>query len=568
MPRTIVVLGGALSGPTAAARARETDEHARIVLVTMDDRVSYAAAGIPYHLSGEVESIDALDRERAELFRTVYRIEVLTQTEAIGIDPVQKRVTVSHKRKRSELAYDTLIFALGAGMKPVTPAFEAANVSSLREHQDLEAISRILATKPAARIAVIGGGVHGISMVDGLVRRGAEVTLIERTPALLPEFGAQVTRFAHETLASRARVIIGATITRARIAKGRITALVLSKGDQVATDYVVVAAGIAPRTELLGRAGAHLAPDGSVYVTNRAETSLADVYACGICVSVPHVVSGAHVWSAQGSVADKTAQVAGANAAGGRARLARATASVLKRVLDTTIGRTGLSESQARAHVGANFDMTTIHAPSHDAYFPGSSSVLVQLFWDKVSGRVLGCEAAGCAGVDKRIDVAACAIAGGLTVEELATIDFGYAPPYGSQRDPLNVAATVAAAERDGLFRGITPEELTPRLPHVRLVDVRPIAEHASGHVPGAVSVPLETLRDGLAALPRDASIVVYCGTGRRGYLASRILVQAGYNDVRNLEGGLRSWELMEQPIAAARKPAPRRGDRKETKTS
>ncbi len=559
MPRrTIVVLGGALSGPTAAARARETDEHARIVLVTRDARVAYAAAGIPFHLSGEVKSLAALDRERARFFETVYGIEVLTKTQVHALDPVRKSVALEGPAGRSSLGYDALVFALGARMKPMSPKLQGTNVNSLRTLDELEAaqraLGRVKGRKP--RVAVVGGGIHGVAIVDGLVRRGAEVTLIERGGALLPQFGPQVTRLAHEELATRARVLVSAAITAAEVEKGKVTRLSLSGGVELPVDFVVVTAGIAPRTQLLEAAGAHLAPDGSVYVTERAETSLPDVYACGICVSVPQLVGGAHAWNAQGAVADKVAQVAGANAAGGGARLQPVAGSQLRRVMGLAIGRTGLSEPEARAFVGANFDATTIHAPSHDAYFPGSSPVLVQLYWDKSSGRLLGAEVAGRAGVDKRVDVAAAAIAGGLTVETLATLDLGYAPPYGSQRDPINVAATVAAAERAGLFNGITVAELEARLGQVQVVDVREAKESAKARVPSALSIPLEELRARKKELSNKGTVVTYCGDGRRGYLASRILTQSGFPDVRNLEGGLRSWELMERQLE--------RGKRKE----
>jgi NADPH-dependent 2,4-dienoyl-CoA reductase/sulfur reductase-like enzyme/rhodanese-related sulfurtransferase len=552
MRRTIIVLGGALSGPTAAARAREIDEKARIIIVTRDARVSYAAAGIPYHLSGEVDSLDALDAERAEFFEKVYGIEVWTGVEVTGIDAVRKRLQL---RGKPAIAWDALVFALGARSRPLEVPLQQRNVNALRTLDDVERLMKVL---PGGRVAVIGAGLHGVAAVDGLVRGGAQVTLIERDVSILPQFGAQVTRLAHEELAKKVRVLTRTTVKATRVQKDRVTALTLSNGEQVATDFVVVTAGIMPATELLKQAGAHLAPDGSVYVTERAETSLPSVYACGICVSVPQAISGAHAWSAQGAVADKVAQVAGSNAAGGDARLLPIAGSMLRRVLDLTVGRTGLSERQARAQVGAHFQMTTIHAPSHDAYFPGSHPVLVQLFWDSASGRILGCEAAGRSGVDKRIDIVATALAGGLTVDQLAAIDLGYAPPYGSQRDPINVACTAAAAEKSRLARFVTPEELHGRSGEVVVLDVRGAADHRAGHIPGAVSLPLEELRRRVDKLEKDRSIVTYCDSGRRGYLAARILSQNGFSDVANLEGGFRSWCLTELPVAVAKRSSAR----------
>ncbi len=558
--RRILVLGGALAGPTAAARARETDEEARITILTREARVAYAAAGLPYHLSGEVRSLEALDRERAEFFRRVYRIDVWAGCEATAIDPFRRVLEVRRKGGVRRLPYDALIFALGARARAPEPALTGDNVNTLRTLDHVLRLEEEL-RRGRRRVAVIGAGLHGVAVVDGLVRGGAEVTLIERAPRILPQFGIQAARLAHEALERRCEVIPGATVVDATARRGRIRSLRLSTDRDVPVDFVVLTAGIAPATELLARVGAHLAPDGSAYVTERAETSLAGIYACGVCVSVPHLWSGLHLWSAQGAVADKTAQVAGANAAGGDARLAPVAGTMIRRVLDWTVARTGLTEREARAHVGADFQMTTVHAPSHDPYFPDAHPVLVQLFWDRASGRVLGAEVAGRSGVDKRIDVVAAALAGGLTVEDLARTDFAYAPPYGSQRDPVNVAATAAACERAGLVRFVTPEELHERLADTLVVDVRARADAREGGIPRARRLPLEELRGRFRTLDRRRAIATYCDTGRRGYLAARILVQKGFRDVVNLEGGFRSWRLSGLPVQASRR---RKNGRKE----
>ena len=546
--RTIVVLGGSLAGPTAAARARETDEKAKIIILTRESRVAYAAAGLPYHLSGEVKRLGDLDRERADFFRNAYRIDVRTETNVVRVDPARKRLQLVHAGKEESLDYSALIFAGGARTRTFEPKLEGSNVNGFRTPEDLTALKGVL--KKKGRVAVIGGGLHGLATVDGLILAGAKVTLIERSDSILPEFGPQVTRVAHEALEKRAKVLTRTTVTGARTQKGKVVALELSSGAVLETDFVLVATGIAPRTELLAAAGAHLAPDQTVYVNSRAETSRPGIYACGICASVPQLLSGAHVWSPQASVADKTAQVAGGNAAGGAAQLAPLAGSMIKRVLDVTVARTGLTESQARSRVGANYEMTTIHAPSHDPYFPGANDVLVQIFWDRSTGRLLGAEVAGKTGVDKRIDIAATALAGGLTVDELAAIDFAYAPPYGSQRDPMNVAATVAAAERAGRCVAITPERAFARQAELRLLDVRSTAEHQKGHIPGSLSVPLEGLRAQLKKLEPGSAVVTWCDSGRRGYLASRILLASGFVDVANLEGGFNSWKLMGFPVS------------------
>ena len=281
--------------------------------------------------------------------------------------------------------------------------------------------------------------------------------------------------------------------------------------------------GLVPRTELLQGAGAGTATDGTLIVDERARTTLPNVYACGVCISVPQVITGRPVWWAQGALADKTAQVAGANAAGGSARLSPALGSVLVRVLDSTVGRTGLSQAEAIAQFGSeNVGATLISAPSHERYYPQAASLLVQLYWHRRDGRLLGFEATGAAGVDKRVDAAAGAIAAGLSVEQVATLDLGYAPPYSAARDPLNAAATVASLERAGLGESIEPEELNRRLGEVQVVDVRPAGSNGIGPIPGSVTIPLEALRQRIATLDSSRPTVTVSQTGWRGWLASR----------------------------------------------
>ncbi len=290
-----------------------------------------------------------------------------------------------------------------------------------------------------------------------------------------------------------------------------------------------------------------------VIVDDRARTSLEGVWACGVCVSMPQAVTGTPVWWPQGALADKSAQVAGANAAGADACLAPALGTMLLRAGDTTVGRTGLSAAEADAELGReHVGVTTVHAPTHDPFFPGATPLFVQAIWDRRTGRLLGLEAAGTAGVDKRVDAAAAAIAGALSVEHLASLDFGYAPPYSAARDPLNVVATVAAAERAGLAESITPKVLAAKREDYLVVDVSGADERAGGAVPGAHAIPLEELRARGGELDRARPVVTVDATGRRAYLAARILRQAGFPHVRFLGGGLASWALLGLPLEGA----------------
>ncbi|MBI2393799.1 MAG: FAD-dependent oxidoreductase [Deltaproteobacteria bacterium] len=545
--RTIVVVGGALAGPTAAARARELDDHARIVLVERNVRVSYAVGALAYHLSGEVAAIDALDREDRGFFEAFYRVEVQKETEAIALDPAARTVTLRRRGpsgsfKDESLAWDALIYAPGAEtIRP--PEVAGDNVRPLRTVGDLEAISAAL-HGGARRFLVLGGGSFGLEAADGLLRGGAEVTLVERGHTLLPRFGDHVSAAVLRALSAKADVRLGVTAVSSEARDGRATEardgrvhrVILSDGTTVDTDWVVLATGVKPRTSLLAAAGVRLHEGGSAAIDDRARTSAPGIFACGSCVAVESALTGQPVWWPQAAIADKTAQVAGANAAGADERLFPFTGSMLVRVLDLAVGRTGASWEEARATFG-DVARTLVHARSNDPFFPGAAPIALELIWSRADGRVLGVEAVG-AGVDKRIDAAAAAIAARMTIEQLARLDLGYSPPYAAARDPLNVVATAASAERAGLGRSITAREV--RAGTYVLLDVG--TERAP--LPGARHIPITELRDRLGELDRDASIVVCSGSGRHGWLAVRILAQHGFSDVHNLAGGVSSLEL------------------------
>jgi NADPH-dependent 2,4-dienoyl-CoA reductase/sulfur reductase-like enzyme len=526
--RTIVVVGGALAGPTAAARAREIDDHAKIVLVERNVRVSYAVGALAYHLSGEVSQIDALDREDRGFFEAFYRVEVRKETEAVAIDPKARTVTLRHAGTDAAMSYDALIYAPGA--ETIRPAGIAGdNVRPLRTVGDLEAISAAL-HGGARKFLIIGGGSFGLEAADGLIRGGADVTLIERGDSLLPRFGTHVSAAIKNALKGRVR--LGVTAVSADSSNGRVTRVTLSDGSTIDTDWVVLATGVKPRTSLLEAAGAKLHDDGSAVIDDRTRTSADGIFACGSCVSVESAITGKPVWWPQAAIADKTAQVAGANAAGQDERLFAFTGSMLVRVLDLSVGRTGLSFDEARSSF-KDVGRTLVHARSNDPFFPGAVPIALELVWDRSDGRVLGVEASGGAGVDKRIDAAATAIASRVTIEQLARLDLGYSPPYATARDPLNVAATAAASERAGLGR--TTSALSGVVLDVR-TDGTPL--------PGSIRIPITELRDRLGELDKNASIVVCSGSGRHGWLAVRILTQHGFKDVQNLAGGITSLEV------------------------
>jgi NADPH-dependent 2,4-dienoyl-CoA reductase/sulfur reductase-like enzyme/rhodanese-related sulfurtransferase len=543
--RTILVVGGALSGPTAAARAREIDDAARIILLEQGGAVSYAVGGLASRVSGEVTSQRALDREDSLFFDEVYRVDVRTGLRVQRIDAGRHAVTVDGH----DVFYDSLIYAAGAEsiMPDVAGLDGADNVFRFRTLKDLQGITARL-KRGARRVTVLGGGYFGVEAADAFLRRGCRVTVVERATRILSPLSPAMSRAAAAALErAGASIVTGAGAASVARKGSAITALTLTNGAAIKTDLLIVAVGVRPRTSLLREAGALLLTDGTVPIDARAATSLPDVFACGVCVSVPHAPTGELAWLPQAAIADKTAQVAGVCAAGGDARIGPVVGTTIVRAGALTVARAGAIGD----HAGLGTATVDIHAPSHDRFFPDSASMSIALTYHEPTGRVLGAEMAGRTAVDKRIDVVATAIAGGLTVEQLAMLDLAYAPPYSAARDPVNVAGTVAAAVRAGLAAAWTADAIAADANGVTLIDVRVDAERRKGTIRGARGVPLAALRKDRRL---GAGRVVFVSeTGQQAYLAARIAQASGVRDAGFLSGGLRSWLAAGYPLTKPR---------------
>ena len=544
--RTIVVLGGVMGGAAAAKRARETDEDARIVLLEPSAEVNYAMAGLAYSVSGEVVSLEALNRQRASYFQDVYRVEARTGITPTHIDVAGGAVVLGGGER---LEYTSLVYALAP--ESVLPAIRdllpASNVLQFRILSDFESIAGALAAG-ARRAAVLGGGMAAVEAADAFIRRGVKVVLVESQPRLLVNFSETSSRLAREALEKAGvGVLTGAVPGRALRDGDRVRALELGR-EALDVDLVVVAGALQPRTGLLREAGAELSEDGSVLVDEYGATSLPHVWAGGGSVAVTHAVSGWPIWLPRPAIADKTAQVAGTSAAGGTARMVPVVNTVIVRAGDLTLGRTGLLWEEAGAFAGKEVGAVEVHGSSCDRYLAPSQPLSVTLTFHKGDGRILGAEVVGRAGVDKRVDVLSAAIAGGLTVETLSLLDLAYAPPYATARDAIHLAGHAAAAARAGLARPWLAEELSAGKASVHVVEVEPERGRA-GEMGDALEVPFRQLRERLDSLPRDKPLVFVSETGRLGYLAARLARQRGFRDAGYLVGGLLSWRAAGRPL-------------------
>ena len=543
----VVIVGGVAAGASMAARARRLDESARITVLERGPDVSFANCGLPYHIGGEIADRGRLAVQTPESLAALLNIEVLTRTEAVSIDRERKVVVVravgadGAGGPERELAYDKLLLAPGASpLRPPLPGIDDARVLTLRNLQDMDRIKS--AAERAEAVLVIGAGFIGLEMAEQLRRIGKVVTLVEAAdqvlPPLDPEMAAPVAARLRE---EGVELVLGDAIAGFADESGRLSAA-LKSGRRVTADLAVLAIGVKPESGLAASAGLELGARGAIKVNGFMQTSDPDIYAAGDVVESVDRLTGAPMNLPLGGPANRQGRVVADHIF--RPAEARPypghVGTAIVRVFDVAAGLTGWTEKRL-AQAGRAYRATVITDYQHASYFPGAVPLTVKLLWSPEDGRVLGAQATGADGVDKRLDVLATALVGGLTIDDLAQLELAYAPPFGGARDVVNTAGFAAQNARDGLVRPVTA------LPEDRAVlDMRPAAVAELDPVPGAVNIVPAELRARLGELDRTKPWVTVCAMGKTSYFGARILAQAGF-DVVSLAGGVRL-----RPVASA----------------
>ncbi len=542
--RKIIIVGGVAAGATAAARARRLDETAQITIVERGPYVSFANCGLPYRISGDVKKRSALILQTPEGFEARYRVKVLLDTEAIAIDRAEKELKVRGPEGETSLPYDALILAQGGS--PFMPPIEglgAPHVFRLWTIPDMDAIDAYIAEQKPKTAVVVGGGFIGLESAEAFLKRGIAVTIVELTDHLMPpadrDFGAMIGAAFAE---AGARVLLGRSVKTIDAPRKEI---VLDDGSRIPAELVLVSAGVRPNTDLAKSAGLIIGPSGGLAVDERLATSDPAIFAAGDMIEVTRIVDGKKVRIPLAGPANRQGRIAATNALGGNMRYRGALGTSVFKAVDYTFAQTGLSEKAAR-EAGFAAGAVTIHKGNHVSYMPGYEELSLKLVYDTGSGRILGAEAFGKSGAERRIDVVAAAIMGGISVDELGELDLAYAPPYNYANDILNMAAFAAANAMSGYSPTLSAVEALAELNagRARLLDVSTYGEYGKGHAPGAIHIPLDELRDRLAEVPRTLPLIVASKTGFEGHLAARQLVQAGFERVRYISGGMRSLRL------------------------
>lgn len=535
----LIIVGGVAAGATAAARARRLDERAEITLFERGPHISYANCGLPYYLSGDIEDRSELLLQTPEAFEARYGVQVRVNTEVLQIDREGKRVLARGPHGEEWHPYDRLILAQGGQpVMPSVPGIDAPHVFKLWTVPDMDRIHDHIAHELPRTAVVVGGGFIGIEMAEAFAKRGLATTVVEFQPTVMavmdPEFGRWV---ASELSEHGVQVVTGAGVASVQPDARTVT---LSDGRTLPADLVLFSVGVRPELALVKEAGLELGTSGGLLVDAHLQTSDPSIYAAGDMVEVQHRVSGKRVRVPLAGPANRQGRLAASNALGLEMPYAGALGTSVVKVFEATAAMTGLSEKAAR-EAGFDVGVAILHKDHHAGYYPGAEPIALKLVYDRQNARLLGAQAFGRAGVDKRIDVLATALHGRFTLHDLAELDLAYAPPYSSANDPVNLAAFIGLNDLSGYSPLVTPAALASEVaaPDAAVVlDVRTQREFDESHLSGARHLPLNQLRDRLAELPRDRRILVHCKSGFRAHLAVRILKQHGFTDVANVTGG------------------------------
>lgn len=532
--RKIVIVGGVAGGASAAARARRVDESAEIHIFERGPYISFANCGLPYFIGGEIEDRSTLLIMTPEKMWMRSRVCAHVNHEALSIDRSAKTIRVRRPDgSEAEVPYGKLILSQGA--RPIVPPIPGAglqNVFTLRDVPDMDRIAQFVDSAKPKTAAIIGGGFIGLEMAEAFHRRGMRVTIIEKVPHILPLLDDDMAVYLQNQIHGKDFDIRTGAEAKAFTSEG----VELADGRFIPAELILLSVGVRAEVELARAAGLEIGVTGGVKTNARMESSDPDIYAVGDAAETTHAITGARTRIPLAGPANRQGRIAGANAAGGHFVYPGALGTSIVRVLHMTAGYTGIGSLQA-AKAGLSFFTSVTRDNNHAGYYPGAKPMMIKIVAEGATGRLLGAQVIGEDGVDKRTDVLATAISGGMTVFDLENVDLSYSPPFGSANDPINTAAFVA----DHIVRGdvatISPEEWKPDGEFV--VDLRDYNEVAeSGMLRNAVHIPLGELRGRLQELPRDRRILVYCQKGQRGYLAACILQGSGFDRVVNLRGG------------------------------
>ena len=554
-PKRLVIVGGVAGGASAAARARRLCEQCEITVFERGPHASFANCGLPYFVGGEIVKPADLLVQTPESLRARFNLDVRVNSEVTGIDRTERLVKVRERNsgREYEQPYDALILSTGATpLLPPIPGIEREGHFTVRNIPDVERIKAWIKECRVCRAVIVGGGYIGLEMAEQLVRHGGlSVTVVEALPQVMAPLDPEMAAWLHLELRRHGVDLflgdpVAAFDNSAKGESARASVVELKSGQRLPADAVVLGLGVRPEVGLAKSAGLEIGMRGGIRVDEHLRTADPHIWAVGDAVEIRDAITGAWSLIPLAGPANRQGRIAADNIFGRPTRYHGTWGTAILRLFDLTAGCTGANEKTLRA-AGIPYLALHLHPGSHAGYYPGGEPIAMKVLFAPKTGKLLGVQAVGRDGVDKRLDVFATALKGNMTVHDLAELELAYAPPYGSAKDPVNLAGMAAQNVLAGDVSLAQWNEVATLDPtKTLLLDVRRADERAKGFIPGALHIPLDELRTRLGELPRDREIIVSCHTGQRSYFACRLLTQNGFH-VRNLTGAWRTWSAATQ---------------------
>jgi len=541
--KDLLIIGGVAAGATAAARARRIDNEVNITLLEAGADVSFANCGLPYYIGRDIEYRSSLILASEETFDDQYKVKVHTNTEALEIDRTNKKVKARNTKTGEErtFSYDSLILAQGGKpIVPPLPGVDKDHVFQLWTLDDMDKIDRYITDKEPKKAVVVGGGFIGLEMVEALAKRGITVTLVEMAPQVMPNLEGEFAGFLTKELADYGvKLKLGKSLQA--VEDNRV---LLNDGTSVDTDFVLLSVGVRPTLQLAKDAGLEIGASGGLHVDSMLRTSDPSIFAAGDMVEIAHQVLGKTVRMPLAGPANRQGRIVGENALGGNRTYKGVAGTSIVKIFGAVAGSTGMG-LKAAMEASIDADAVVVHKNSHTAYFPGSEKVSLMLVFDKETKKVLGAQAAGRVGIDKRLDVMATAIAGGLTIDDLAELDLAYAPPFNSPNGPVNMAAFTAANHSSGFSPSVLAKDFETFVLETQpiVIDLRDPISYSKANLRGSNNLSQNVLRENLDRIPEGHPILLISDDGQKGHVVLRMLKGSGFDQVFNLSGGYISLE-------------------------
>lgn len=545
--KKVIIIGGVAGGASTAARLRRRDENAQIILFERGEYISYANCGLPYYIGDTIQSRDKLFVQSVASFSNRFRIDIRNNTEVIQILSDQKKVKATNLKTNEtyEESYDKLVLSPGADpVRPPIPGVDLPGIFTLRNVPDTDVIKNFVEEKKPKRAVIVGAGFIGLEMAENLHQKGIFVTIVEMAEQVMTPLDYEMAAGVHSHLKTKQVEFYLGDAVSSFTEKGNKLLVGLKSEKQLVADMVILSIGVRPDTSLCKDANIQIGPAGGIQVNKHLQTSVEDIYAIGDAIEFENPLLHQPMTAYLAGPANKQGRIVANNIVDDNQwEYTGSISTAIAKVFDLTVASTGLAEKTLTKN-NIPYCASITHSASHAGYYPGAQPMTIKIQFSPEDGRLLGAQAVGYQGVDKRIDLLATVLKQGGTIYDLIEIEHAYAPPFSSAKDPVNMAGFVAENILEGLVKIIHWQEIDNLNPDKDfLLDVRTKAEVELGTIPGSAHIPIDELRGRLDELPKDKRLIIFCAVGLRGYLACRILTQNGFKEVYNLTGGYKTFE-------------------------